>query len=250
MAVLILLPPSEGKTAPLAGAPVDLAALSHPEFSDARRRVGKALATVSGQRNAREVLHAGPSLAADVARNTTLWDNPTAPGAHVYTGVLYDAAGAAEWSGQLLKRAGEQVRIISALWGAVSPADLIPAYRLSMGTRLPRLGGLAAFWRARLGDALAPLAADGPVIDCRSCDYAAAWRAPAGTLAVRVEQVRGGKRTVVSHNAKHTRGLLTAQLLALAVPAATDEDVAAAASGIPGVTAVELTETTLTLVTA
>lgn len=248
--MLILLPPSEGKTAPPQGAPVDLETLSHPELSDARRRVGRTLATVSGQRNALTLLHVGPSLAADVARNTTLWDNPAAPAAHVYTGVLYDAAGAAHWSGETLDRAAAQVRIISALWGAVSPADLIPAYRLSMGTRLSRLGGLAAFWRTRLGDALAPLAANGPVIDCRSSDYTAAWRAPAGTLVVRVEQVRGGKRTVVSHNAKHTRGLLTAQLLAQPQPARTQEEVATTASGIPGVTAVELTDSALTLVTA
>jgi len=250
MAVLILLPPSEGKTAPSAGAPVDLAALSHPELSDARRRVGTALAKVSAQRNALTVLHAGASIAPEVARNTTLWTNPAARASQVYTGVLYDSAGAADWNAAELERAAAHVRIVSALWGAVSPTDHIPAYRLSMGTTLPRLGGLAAFWRARLGDALARLSADGPVIDCRSSDYAAAWRAPTGTLAVRVEQVRAGKRTVVSHHAKHTRGLLTGALVRADATPTNPDDVAHIASGLPGVTAVELTETTLTLVTA
>src|SRR5690606_16235333 len=36
--VLLLLPPSEGKSSPAAGAPVDLASLAHPELAEARRR--------------------------------------------------------------------------------------------------------------------------------------------------------------------------------------------------------------------
>jgi hypothetical protein len=72
--VLLLLPPSEGKTAPTAGAPVDLDSLAHPQLAEARRRVGDALARVSGQRNALRVLDAGPSLADEVLHNTLLWD--------------------------------------------------------------------------------------------------------------------------------------------------------------------------------
>ena len=247
--VLILLPPSEGKTAPAQGPNVALDELSHPELTDARSRVGSALAKVSAQKNALAVLHAGPSLAPEVQRNTTLWDNPAAPAAQVYSGVLYDAAGASAWDAAALARAHERVRVVSALWGAISPCDRIPAYRLSMGTTLPRLGGLAALWRARLGAALDPLAS-GPVVDCRSSDYMAAWRAPHATLAVRVEQIRGGKRTVVSHNAKHTRGLLTGALVHAQQALSTNDEVAHIANGLPGVTAVELRPGVLTLVTA
>lgn len=215
MPVLILLPPSEGKRAPATGAPVELAALSHPELGDARQRVGDALVKASGQRNALAVLGAGPSLAEEVARNTHLWDASTAPAAQVYTGVLYEAAGAAAWDAATLARAAQRVRIFSALWGALSPADAIPAYRLSAGTTLGRLGNLTAFWRSRLGDPLNAAAQDGLVVDCRSAGYASMWSPPRGNaVAVRVERDLNGRRTVVSHLAKHTRGILTGHLLA------------------------------------
>jgi len=53
-------------------------------------------------------------------------------------------------------------------------------------------------------------AGKGVILDCRSATYVAAWR-PAGDQAERTGHVnvvheRAGKRTVVSHFAKHTRG--------------------------------------------
>ena len=247
--VLILLPPSEGKTAPAMGSPVNLAALSHPALEAARKRVGNELARASARRNALSVLDVGASLTDEVARNTSIWENPTAPASQVYSGVLYEASGAATWTGDTLERAADRVRVISALWGAVSPADAIPAYRLSMGTTLSRLGPLAAFWRGHLGKALDERAAEDLIVDCRSSTYAAAWRAPKHAVSVRVEREANGKRTVVSHNAKHARGLLTGLLVAEPEPPSTAEQLADIAGRVPGVTAVELRPGTLTLVT-
>ena len=54
------------------------------------------------------------------------------------------------------------------------------------------------------------------VVDCRSATYLAAWHPPrsADWVAVRVlRQEPDGTRSVVSHSAKHTRGLLTRHLL-------------------------------------
>jgi cytoplasmic iron level regulating protein YaaA (DUF328/UPF0246 family) len=204
-------------------------------LADARQRVGDALAKVSGQRNALKALDVGASLAEDVARNVTLWDNPTDVAARVYTGVLYEAAGAASWDGVTLARAAERIRIVSALWGAVSPADAIPAYRLSMGTSLGRIGPLAAFWRKHLPPQLGALADGGLVVDCRSSDYMAAWK-PVGTpwVAVRVERELHSRRTVVSHMAKHTRGLLAAHLITLDTAPETPGELADAARTLVG----------------
>lgn len=239
--MLVLLPPSEGKTSPASGEPVDLSCLSHPELADARRRVGDALAKVSGQRNAMKVLGVGPSLADDVARNTRLWTEPSGPAATVYTGVLYDAAGMATWNDATMLRAHERIRIISALWGAVSPADLIPAYRLSMGTTLGRIGALAPYWRRRLSPALDELSDGSVVVDCRSSSYAAAWT-PRDTpcVAVKVLSEKDGKRSVVSHMAKHTRGLLTAHLMSFEASPESPQDVADAAAGLIGVSLVDV----------
>ncbi len=84
--VLVLLPPSErklparrrrGATAP---APLDLAALSWPQLAAARERVLEAAAELSADPGAAAaVLGTGPSLAGDVARNTTWRTEPAQP---------------------------------------------------------------------------------------------------------------------------------------------------------------------------
>ncbi len=82
---------------------------------------------------------------------------------------------------------------------------------------LPGLGGVAAHWRDALGPALEELAGDRLVVDLRSSMYAAFWRPPAA-LARRVATVRvlhevAGKRQVVSHFNKATKGRLVRGLL-------------------------------------
>jgi cytoplasmic iron level regulating protein YaaA (DUF328/UPF0246 family) len=233
--VLLLLPPSEGKTPPQAddGARLDLGALTFPALARARRRVLTALARASRRRDAAEVLGVGASLAGEVARNTRLAEEPVAPAAHVYTGVLYAAAGLADLDGAARERATGSVLTISALWGAVSPADPIPAYRLSMGTDLPGVGPLAPFWREPLGRVLDARAGQDVVVDVRSAAYRAAYRPPSGAEWVEVRVVRevAGRRTVVSHHAKHTRGVLTRHLLTRAGATPSDAAGLLAAAG-------------------
>jgi cytoplasmic iron level regulating protein YaaA (DUF328/UPF0246 family) len=173
--VLVLLPPSEGKTAPRRGAPLDLATLAYPELSDRRAALLDAL---------------DPQLRAA----------PTARASRVYSGVLFGRLRLPE----LPLRARRRVLIASALWGVVAPDDRIPVYKLPIDTRLDGFGGLAAWWRPALADVLPD---SGLVLDLRSGGYAAAWRPrEANVLAVRAFVERGGKRTAVSHMVKATRG--------------------------------------------
>ncbi len=216
--MLILLPPSEGKAAPARrGRPVDLAGLSSPELTEARTTVREALSRVSAGPEALTVLGVGAGLAAEVAQNTRLTTAPAAPAIRVYAGVLFAALDYAGLSPGARLRASRTVRVQSALWGPVRPLDLITPYRLSMGTTLPGTGPLAAFWRSRLAPSMTDAAGSGVVVDCRSLTYAAAWR-PTGevarrTVAVQVFTEVAGRRTVVSHAAKHTRGLVARWLL-------------------------------------
>ncbi|MEG3616567.1 peroxide stress protein YaaA [Isoptericola haloaureus] len=218
--MLICLPPSEGKTsAPDGGAPVDLAALTAPGLTAQRETVLDALVDASAREDATAVLKVGASLADEVARNTRLRSAPAAPATEVYTGVLYAAAGLGDLSGEAAARAAADVLVFSGLWGVVAPTDRIPAYRLSMGVSLPGVGGLAAAWRPHLEAALAERAAGDVVVDCRSAAYVSAWK-PATTghgaadwVTIRVVRETDGVRTVVSHHAKHTRGVLTGHLL-------------------------------------
>lgn len=212
--MLILLPPSEGKTEARKGRPLQPGELHFPELDGARRMVLAALAEASGAPDAHAVLGVGASLAADVQRNLALDTAPAAPAHDVYSGVLYDALGYAGMTPAQKRRAREQCVVVSGLWGAIGFGDRIPAYRLSMSVDLPGTGRLSGFWRRHLAAPLARHAGAGLVVDCRSSTYAAAWAPPPQqSAAVNVFQVRDGRRTVVSHFAKHTRGELVRHLI-------------------------------------
>jgi len=214
---LILLPPSEGKTGRKRGRPVDLLGLSFPSLTDTRRMVLEALAKVSASADAYDVLDVGPSLAAEVERNTRWTTEPAVPVSELYTGVLYDALSYGTLAAGAKRRANNRLVVVSAAWGAVRMTDRVPPYRLSGSATLPGLGPVASVWRAVLDDELSVAAAGRLIVDCRSSTYVAAWR-PSGALAdrwvsVAVIREQNGRRTVVSHMAKHTRGLLARHLL-------------------------------------
>ncbi len=212
--MLILLPPSEGKTPAAGGDAVDWMSLSFPGLNSYRAKVLEALGTVSAHEDALALLGVGASLRADVERNTRLHAEPAAPAHQVYSGVLYDALDYNSLTPAQRKRADASVLVISALWGAIRFADRVPAYRLSMATALADVGRLASFWKPHLTEALLA-AADGELlVDCRSSTYAAAWTPPPSqTVAVNVFTEVDGVRKVVSHFAKHTRGELARHLL-------------------------------------
>jgi cytoplasmic iron level regulating protein YaaA (DUF328/UPF0246 family) len=220
--VLILLPPSEGKTAPDAGPPVDLEGLSFPELNARRERLLDALERLAARPVKTAVRALGISLAqaAEVQRDGRLRSAPAAPAWQVYTGVLYEHLRFAE----LDPAARSRVLIASGLWGMLGADDAIPAYRLSMGARLPRIGPLPAYWRASLRKALPD---EGLMVDLRSGTYAAAWAPRAATVVtVRGFVERDGRRTVVSHMVKATRGDVARILLSSGGPPAGPEEVA------------------------
>ena len=93
MRVLILLPPSEGKTAPTSGPSLDLDSLLDADrLTAARREVMSALAEVSRSDEAASVLGLGPRSAEQVGTNLVLETSPCAPAHQLFTGVLYEAA--------------------------------------------------------------------------------------------------------------------------------------------------------------
>src|ERR1700759_5484311 len=210
--MLILLPPSEGKTAPTSGAPVKLKALVYADaLTESRRKLLGALAALAELPLERAVsmLAVSAGQAGEVAVDAELRSAPAGPAAEVYTGVLYDRLRLPE----LPKRSQGRVLIASALWGVVRPTDQIPYYRFSAKAKLDGIGGLAAFWRPALTAALPDK--DGTlVVDMRSGAYSAAWKPKrAELLAVRAFSEVKGKRKPVSHMAKAVRGEVARALL-------------------------------------
>jgi cytoplasmic iron level regulating protein YaaA (DUF328/UPF0246 family) len=220
--VLILLPPSEGKTAPRRGAPLSLAGLDLPALAEPRERLLDLLVSLSSADpdGTAAALGLGPGQADLVGRNAALRSVPTARADKVYSGVLYDALGLDTLDAAARRRATRWVVITSALFGVVRPGDRIPAYRLSGDTKLtglPGAGVVSAYWKPSLDPVLTDLAGTGLVIDLRSSMYAAFWR-PAPTIGPRVATVRvlhehEGTRKVVSHFNKATKGRIVRALL-------------------------------------
>ena len=217
--MLILLPPSEGKTAPRRGKPLDASSLSFPELQQPRREVLDALVALSSgdAEVAARVLGVGHTQLDLVQRNARLLASPTARADRVYAGVLYEALALETLSSAAKRRAGSRLAVTSALFGLVRPGDRIPAYRLSGDAVLPGLGPVAALWRDHLGGAAERAMGSGLLIDLRSTMYAAFWRPPT-SLAARVATVRvlhevNGRRQVVSHFNKATKGRLVRALL-------------------------------------
>lgn len=220
--MLILLPPSEGKTAPRRGARLRPGRWPEPLGVPREEMLAALLELCQGDHErAAKVLGLGPSQAAEVTRNADLLDAPTARADRVYAGVLYEALDLAGLTAPARRRATRWLAITSSLFGLVHLDEPIPAYRLSGDVTLPGLGAaggsVAGHWRSHLDPVVRDALGNGLLVDLRSSTYAAFWR-PAKDLAPRVAGIRvlhevNGRRQVVSHFNKATKGRLVRALL-------------------------------------
>ena len=147
----------------------------------------------------------------------------------------------------------ELTLVFSALFGPVRLTDLITPHRLSGSVKLPGQGAVASIWSKPLKELLAQQLSGHVVVDLRSAEYGAMYRPSRGgeclTLNIAVAKVNPatGKRSVVSHWAKHTRGLLAGALLRavaggqLAANEGDVDEILQVAAGLEGVKEVEIT---------
>ncbi|MGO3886915.1 MAG: YaaA family protein [Mycetocola sp.] len=209
----LLLPPSETKEQGGTGPVFDAHTLFAPELLPVRVDLISALEQLCADEDeAMRVLKLGERLRGEVAVNRQLLSSPTLPALRRYTGVLYDALGAGELTGQDWERAGGRVLIQSSLFGPIRATDLIPAYRLSATTPKP-IGPLKRRWSAatdRLWDG------ESFLIDARSESYRALSPIPADVSSVFVRVVTrsaSGAMTALNHFNKATKGRLAAELI-------------------------------------
>ncbi len=219
--MLILLPPSEGKTPARRGRPLDLSELGFPGLRPARERVLEALVELCtfSPEGAAAALGLGVGQADLVARNAALL-TATARADHVYSGVLYDALGLPTLSTAARRRAATRVAVVSSLFGlGLGPGDRCRPTDFSGDTTLPGVGPVAAAWGVHLGLAVRQaLGSAGCRWMRRSTPPRSERRGGEPDLARRVVTLRvlhevGGRRTVVSHFNKATKGRLVRDLL-------------------------------------
>ncbi|MFM1917909.1 MAG: peroxide stress protein YaaA [Actinomycetota bacterium] len=215
--MLILLPPSEGKTTPERGNRLQLAELSFAELTDTRMSTIHAITALSAKpAKARKALGLGPTQDHLIELNLAVETSPTAPAIEVYTGVLYEALDFASLPARARNRASERLAIASALFGLLRPTDRIPAYRLSADTSLPGLPTLQELWRQSIPHIIAK--EPGVIVDMRSGAYVKLGPLSPPThdraVTVRVLMEKAGKRTTISHHNKATKGLIARSLLA------------------------------------
>jgi len=182
--MLILLPPSEAKNKITHGTPINLGELF----------------------GARELM---AQRERSLEANKHIDSHNCAPAHQVYNGVLYKALDWESLSPSAQERGKKSIVIISALLGAVGISDSIPAYKAKIKS---------SDWKEPLTHLFQTLNHD-VIIDCRSSTYSGIWTPPpAQSVSVRVFQIKGNKRSVITHMSKKYRGELTRHLLSAEAP--------------------------------
>lgn len=266
----ILLPPSAGKTTKESTNHLQLEKLWQAEhLTQTRRQLIDDVQNTALLADAAQIFKLGPKNAHEISQNLEIYDAPALAAWQLYDGVLYEAAkfaqifsygacaqdgqGQADQSQGLQRQLEELTLVFSALFGPVRLTDLITPHRLSGSVKLPGQGSVASIWSKALKELLTQQLSGHVVVDLRSSEYGAMYRPACGgeclTLNIAVAKVNPatGKRSVVSHWAKHTRGLLAGALLRAVAGgqlAASDGDVdeiLQVAAGLEGVKEVEIT---------
>ena len=135
-----------------------------------------------------------------------------------FNGDVYEGLNAASLKPKELDWAQDHVVILSGLYGALRPLDLLQPYRLEMGTRLQNAQGsnLYQFWNSQIADYLNERSSEQPeaeriVVNLASQEYfkavdLKALKAP--VVECVFEDFKGGKYKIISFHAKRARGLM------------------------------------------
>lgn len=134
-----------------------------------------------------------------------------------FNGDVYEGLRAQELSDEALEWAQEHLVMLSGLYGALRPLDLMRPYRLEMGTRLKtgRGANLYAFWGSRIAEYLNERG-DDVVVNLASEEYFKAVDPKA--LKARVVQCVFQERKndawkIISFHAKRARGLMARHVI-------------------------------------
>jgi cytoplasmic iron level regulating protein YaaA (DUF328/UPF0246 family) len=217
----MLLVISPAKNLEEAAALPDLA-YSQPEFLSGAQVLVNSLKPL-GPHQVSKLMKLSDKLGALNYERFQRWTQPftlanARPAALTFNGDVYQGMSATNFSEQDFVFAQQHLRILSGLYGLLRPLDLIQAYRLEMGTKLPTSRGkdLYAFWGDKITQALnsqLQILKSDALINLASSEYFKAVKPQKLTASV-IEPVfkdyKNGQYKMISFYAKRARGLMAA----------------------------------------
>ncbi len=138
------------------------------------------------------------------------------PSIYAFNGDVYDGFDVQSLNAKDIAFAQDHIRILSGLYGALRPLDLMQAYRLEMGTPLKNARGkdLYAFWGSRVTNSLKQILykQKKPVLlNLASEEYFKVLQSKdldCPVVAPIFQDAKDGKYKIISFYAKRARGLM------------------------------------------
>lgn len=138
------------------------------------------------------------------------------PAIYAFDGDVYDGFDVKTLDAKTVAFAQEHIRILSGLYGALRPLDLMQAYRLEMGTSFknPRGKDLYAFWGSRVTDSLKKLLEKDKkpaLLNLASEEYFKVLQPKdlgCPVISPVFQDGKDGKYKIISFYAKRARGLI------------------------------------------
>jgi cytoplasmic iron level regulating protein YaaA (DUF328/UPF0246 family) len=141
------------------------------------------------------------------------------PAIYTFDGDVYIGLDAYSIPEKKIEALQDRLRILSGLYGLLKPLDLIQAYRLEMGTKLPigESKNLYEFWKPIITKALNKELEDGELfVNLASTEYFSAIDVKALKVPVitpEFKDYKNGKLKIISFFAKKARGMMVRYII-------------------------------------
>jgi hypothetical protein len=196
---------------------------TEPAFLKESRQIQKVLKQQS-PKDLSELMTISAKLAELNWQRNIDWKTPfttqnARPAIYTFDGDVYTGLDAYSIPLEKVERLQESLRILSGLYGVLKPLDLMQAYRLEMGTKLP-IGAdknLYEFWKAKVTHSLNKELENGELfVNLASNEYFSA----VDTKALKVPVItpdfkdyKDGKLKIISFFAKKARGMMVRYII-------------------------------------
>lgn len=140
------------------------------------------------------------------------------PALFAYTGMVYKELGALDFTKSDCDFAKKHIRILSGLYGVLSPTDRVFPYRLEMQTKLPNSMGknLYSFWTEKITDYLKQDKESNIIINLLSGEYSKAIDKTflkERAITINFKNMSGGKLKTIGTYSKQARGAFTRYII-------------------------------------